>query len=165
MDPSFSTASDGVPAVAAPMSTPFGGGESSLHALGGAKRRRIAFDFSIFQQQHEEGAWILSILSCDNADAATAATPQGAAGGHHMTGEVVVTTTTHGISSDDWPLSAWVQKQQREKQHDQKMLHVRPCLRAPRPCLVVGPGQFGGKVGLLGALQPPELTKYLTVSE
>ena len=37
-------------------------------------------------------------------------------------------------------------------------------LLAPRPLLVVGPGQFGGQVGLLDALHPPEAIKYLTVS-
>jgi hypothetical protein len=37
--------------------------------------------------------------------------------------------------------------------------------RALQPRIVVGPGQFGGKVGLLDALQPPELIMYLTVSE
>ena len=34
----------------------------------------------------------------------------------------------------------------------------------PRPCLVVGRGYFGGRVGLLTAMQPPELIKYLKMS-
>ena len=85
---------------------------------------------------------------------------------------MAVATTSRSIYPDDLPISAWYQKEQRQKQQDQKMPPPPPCLRVdpsspapPRPCLVVGPGQFGGQVGLLGSLQPPELTKYLTVSE
>jgi hypothetical protein len=74
----------------------------------------------------------------------------------------ITTTMSRSIYVDDLPLSPWVQIQQQETQQVQKMLLVRPSLR---PRLLVGPGQFGGKVGLLDTLRPPELIKYLTVSE
>ena len=109
-----------------------------------------------------------NLLLCRRAGAGACpgpgATPQGA-------GEAVVAVTTITSSStysDDLPISTWYQKEQ----HDHKMSPLCPRFRvdppppAPRrPRLVVGPGQFGDQVGLLGALQPPELTKYLTVSE
>jgi hypothetical protein len=165
VSPSFSTAFDGAAAVATPKNMPFGGGDCILHAGKKARLRRTAFDFSVFQQQHEEGAWILSTLSCDNADATRAAIPQGTAGGHHMAKEVAVTTTSLTIYPDDLPISVWVPKKQRKTHQDHETSPVRPFLCAARPRLVVGRGQFGGQVGLLGTLQPPELIKYLTVSE
>ena len=64
------------------------------------------------------------------------------------------------------PVLGGTQPQQAQQQQPLQQEHLgiaRP--HASRPRLVVGPGQYGGQVGLLSSLQPPELTKYLTVSE
>ena len=91
---------------------------------------------------------------------------------HREAAMTTTITTNSSTYSDDLPISTWYQKEQRQEQQDHKMpppcphLRVDPSPPVPRPpSLVVGPGRFGGKVGLLDALQPPELTKYLTVSE
>ena len=154
-------------AAAAPINTLLGGGGGAEGAP--PKRRRVAFDFSTYQQQHKEAAWTLATFSSTGG----AAVPQGDVWGHDKPGEAVVAMTTSSSTyPDDLPPSTWYQKEQRPQQQDQKMrppppqLRIGPSSPAPRrPCLVVRPGQFGGQVGLLGALQPPELTKYLTVSE
>jgi hypothetical protein len=169
-------------AAAAPIDTILEGGGGTEGAP--SKRRSTDFDFSTYQQQHREAAWTLATFSPGGAAGAGAgagtgagATPQGDLRGHNMAGEAVMTTTTttsRSIYPDDLPISICYQKEQRQERQDQRMPPPPPRLRVDpnsvslvpqRPCLVVGPGQFGGKVGLLNALQPPELIKYLTVSD
>lgn len=150
------------------------------------KRHRTAFDFSTFQKQHKEAARTLATFS--SIGDATVTAPQVAAGGHPTALGLEVVVATIRCSASDFgaghvlgsiqPQQAQQQQehhqqlQQRQQQQNQKKpppcsrLRVGPSPAASRlPGLVVGPGQFGGKVGLLDALQPPELTKYLTVSE
>ena len=57
MPSSFFRASDGGAAAAAlaPVNTRFGENESDLHVDAPPKGRRVAFDFSAFQKQHEAG--------------------------------------------------------------------------------------------------------------
>ena len=178
MPSSFFRASDGGAAAAAlaPVNTRFGENESDLHVDAPPKGRRVAFDFSAFQKQHEEAAWTLTTFSSVGSAgaAAAAAPPQTAAAEHHRglgRDEVAMTTT----SRSTYPVAALparhilghIQPQHERQQQQQPLQQQDPGVaspRAPRPRLVVGPGRFGGKVGLLSSLQPPELIKYLTVS-
>ena len=85
------------PAAAAPIKACFGENESVLHVDVPLKRRRVAFDFSALQQQHEEAAWTLTTFFSVGDAAAAASTvtaPQVAAGGHPaaLGQEVVVAT-------------------------------------------------------------------------
>ena len=141
-------------AAAAPLNTLLGSGGAgaegtSLHVDGPPKRRRtdFYFDFSTYQQQHKEAAWTLATFSSAGG---TAAALQGDAGE-----AVVAVATSCSTCPDDLPISARYQKEQRQEQQDQKMPPPPLCLRVdpsspvpPRPCLVVGSGQFGGQVGL-----------------
>ena len=58
----FSTASDESTAAAAPalVDRRSGEHESVIHVDACPKRRRVAFDFSAFQEQHKEAAWTLA---------------------------------------------------------------------------------------------------------
>ena len=164
MNPPTATSAAAVAAnaAAASLSTLLGGDGGTEGAA--PKRRRTDLDFSTYQQQHKEAAWTLATFSSAGGTAAALQADAGEA--------VVAVATSCSTCPDDLPISARYQKEQRQKQQDQKMPPPPLCLRVdpsspapPRPCLVVGSGQFGGQVGLLGSLQPPELTKYLTVSE